>query len=691
MGKFRRLTQISSLKKKLVVALLTLSLIAPTAISSFAVDMSRDKANLNVKSEEGATEESEEEETGTPGEGGNEGEVVPPGEGEGEPDPEPEVPEEEGVLFKDAFDDEVFKAYIKNEYKGDIDEDTFIVTSETFKDIKLLDLYQKNISSLKGIEYFQYLEVLECSRNDLVKLDLSQNKKLESVYAYRNNISNIILPESGMIDNLSIWGNELSKIDIPEKLNINTLNLELNNFTSLTLSYPNVKELYCQSNGLKSLDISNCTSLTSITCGGNSLKQVDLSKNVNLTEADLGKQNVEYDLTNHAGQFAIFIGKSVNTGDYKTKVTVKTPNYGEYTSAGYITLGNAMMFVGDYSYTNANYIRIYELNGKVFTMDITSRLKKVKEEEPEEEKPTTKFENLNGPDRYDTSIKISKNGFTSAENVILVNDSSIPDALSVTPFAKVKNAPILLTKNNKLEARTKAEIVRLKAKNIYIIGGENSVSSEVEKNLVSEGYVVQRITGSNRYDTSLNIAKELKKYINFNEIAVVNGVKGLPDAVSIAGIAAEKGMPVLLTHETDDLNGIKSFIGTTTLSNSYLVGGINQFPSDINSKIPKVYNIYGANRNETNTKVLNKFYTKVELNNTYVCKNGMARQSDLIDALSVGTLSAKNSSPVMLVGSSLDQGQEDFIKSKKFKIVTRIGGNGNENAYNSFEKIIYKK
>ena len=51
---------------------------------------------------------------------------------------------------------------------------------------------------------------------------------------------------------------------------------------------------------------------------------------------------------------------------------------------------------------------------------------------------------------------------------------------------------------------------------------------------------VERISGSNRYKTSLEIAKRLN---NLSKITVVNRVTGLTDAVSIAPVSASKSMP----------------------------------------------------------------------------------------------------------------------------------------------------
>ncbi|MED9946814.1 MAG: cell wall-binding repeat-containing protein [Peptacetobacter hiranonis] len=59
--------------------------------------------------------------------------------------------------------------------------------------------------------------------------------------------------------------------------------------------------------------------------------------------------------------------------------------------------------------------------------------------------PTTSNEEIIGKNRTETAVKISQDGWKSAETVILVNDSAIPDALTATPLAYAKNAPILLT------------------------------------------------------------------------------------------------------------------------------------------------------------------------------------------------------------------------------------------------------
>ena len=73
----------------------------------------------------------------------------------------------------------------------------------------------------------------------------------------------------------------------------------------------------------------------------------------------------------------------------------------------------------------------------------------------------------------------------------------------------MKSAPILLTETNKLNSETKKEILRLNAKNVYVIGGDKAVSNSVINELKSMNIYVERISGNDRYQTSLEIAKKL--------------------------------------------------------------------------------------------------------------------------------------------------------------------------------------
>ena len=82
------------------------------------------------------------------------------------------------------------------------------------------------------------------------------------------------------------------------------------------------------------------------------------------------------------------------------------------------------------------------------------------------------------------------------------------DALNAGPYAGRLKAPVLLTKTKEMDAGTLAEIERLKAKEVIIIGGVNAVSEKVANQLKAKGLTVNRIFGENRYETALKVAEE---------------------------------------------------------------------------------------------------------------------------------------------------------------------------------------
>jgi len=294
---------------------------------------------------------------------------------------------------------------------------------------------------------------------------------------------------------------------------------------------------------------------------------------------------------------------------------------------------------------------------------------------------------LIGEDRYQTAIKISNEksgeakyeGWRGARNVIVVNSNSMVDALSSTPFAQEKSAQILLTEANKLNSETKKEISRLRPENVYVIGGESAVSDSVINELKSMDIYVERIGGNNRYETSLEIAKKLG---DVSEIAVVNGVTGLPDAVSIAPVAAQKNMAIVLASPNEGTKVFDQYIKENNITKSYVIGNKAAISNEVANKLPSAERLGGIDRNETNAVILEKFYTGEKLDNIFIVKDGMKKKNDLIDALAVGTLTFRGNSPVVIVGNDLNDKQESLLSKKHPMEITQVGGNGNENAFN---------
>lgn len=286
---------------------------------------------------------------------------------------------------------------------------------------------------------------------------------------------------------------------------------------------------------------------------------------------------------------------------------------------------------------------------------------------------------LAGSDRYETAIKISENGWSSATNAVLINgETGLVDALTATPYASLKNAPILITHKDNLTPATLTRLKAMNVKNVDIVGGVNSVSENVVNQLKANGMTVNRIAGNSRYETGLEVAKAMDKISDVSKIAVVNGEKGLPDAVSVAAPAADNKMPIILAHPTNGLDAAtKTFINGESISKSYVIGSTTSMPESIANSLPGTKTrLGGTDRHDTNAKVIKEFYTQNELDNIYVAKSGYVNNdTELVDALAAGVLAAKNDDPVLIVGKTLGTTQESLLKDKSFTKITQIGGN----------------
>ncbi|WP_195236787.1 Rib/alpha-like domain-containing protein, partial [Peptostreptococcus anaerobius] len=95
--------------------------------------------------------------------------------------------------------------------------------------------------------------------------------------------------------------------------------------------------------------------------------------------------------------------------------------------------------------------------------------------ETTEESPKRTTDRTKGKDRVETAIEISKKYFRHANTVIVVDRKDFPDAMTASVLSKLLKAPILLTDTNKLDPRVAAEIQRLGAKDVIIVGGNKSV------------------------------------------------------------------------------------------------------------------------------------------------------------------------------------------------------------------------
>ncbi|CAM1333570.1 T9SS type A sorting domain-containing protein [Tenacibaculum aestuariivivum] len=106
-------------------------------------------------------------------------------------------------------------ALLNNNPVIDINNDSEIQVSEANAYGPYLNVANKNISNLTGIEAFINLTTLACDGNNLTTLNVSQNINLEFLFCAYNPIKKLSLKYNTKLENLSSWNcNNLETIDI---------------------------------------------------------------------------------------------------------------------------------------------------------------------------------------------------------------------------------------------------------------------------------------------------------------------------------------------------------------------------------------------------------------------------------------------------------------------------------------------
>ena len=195
----------------------------------------------------------------------------------------------------------------------DKDHDKYFSPSEIAA-AKWISCDNKEISNLKGIEFFTNIWLLECYYNNLTTIDLSHNKNLSYINCHHNQLKELDVSGLPLLKTFYCGHNELPSIDVSknEQLedfdcqdnHLDTLNVSQNkelvklscgdnNLTELDVSEnKKLKELGCYRDNLSNLDLGNQTELEWLSCGGNPLSVLDVSANTKLKDLYVSNTNL---------------------------------------------------------------------------------------------------------------------------------------------------------------------------------------------------------------------------------------------------------------------------------------------------------------------------------------------------------------------------------------------------------------
>lgn len=223
------------------------------------------------------------------------------------------------------------------------EEGDIVLTQEDITNTTSLDLSNRNLNNLEGLEVFENVTTLNCSNNPLTSLDvsvfselkelncnncfnqssasrsysngvldLSENTKLQTLSCAENGLTSLILPDTQtlywincssnrlttldvsknpVLDYLSCMNNQLTMIDVSKNTALTFLELDDNQLTTLDITQNVLLEtLWVPRNKLTALDVSSNETLNRLFCNENQLVQLDISNNVLLQGLGCGNQ-----------------------------------------------------------------------------------------------------------------------------------------------------------------------------------------------------------------------------------------------------------------------------------------------------------------------------------------------------------------------------------------------------------------
>ena len=258
-----------------------------------------------------------------------------------------------------------------------------------------------------------------------------------------------------------------------------------------------------------------------------------------------------------------------------------------------------------------------------------------------------------GEDRIATSIEISKKMFNESDNVVLASGFNFADALSAGQLAAALNAPLILSKDQ-LDSRTSDEIAKLKPKNMYIVGGENALSSNIEESVKSvvNDINIERLKGNDRYETSVKVMEITKEFVDAEYLLIASG-KNFPDALSATSFMADhKALMVLSDGNSYPKSNLKEIA----------IGGVNQLP--LNGFTGE--RIAGNDRYQTAMAIAKRSF---ESNENAILANSKV----FADSLSAVSVAKNYKAPIILTDNeNLTQSTKSYLEN--MNSVTIIGG-----------------
>jgi len=145
----------------------------------------------------------------------------------------------QNVNIPDANFKAVLLAY--QEINTNFDKEIQVSEAAAFKGN--MDVFNKGISDLTGIEAFVKIKKLYCYGNSLTSLDVSKNTALTTISCYNNKLTSLDVSKNTALAYLYCRSNALTSLDVSKNTALIKLNCSENTLTNLNVANGNNKKI----------------------------------------------------------------------------------------------------------------------------------------------------------------------------------------------------------------------------------------------------------------------------------------------------------------------------------------------------------------------------------------------------------------------------------------------------------------
>ncbi|MEU9171878.1 cell wall-binding repeat-containing protein [Streptomyces sp. NPDC048420] len=178
-----------------------------------------------------------------------------------------------------------------------------------------------------------------------------------------------------------------------------------------------------------------------------------------------------------------------------------------------------------------------------------------------------------GADSYTTTVagsrwtwnKVGQHapGLMDAKAAVLTNRDSTAYALTAPALAGKKQGPVLPTPKTGLSAAVKAELKRVlkPGANVYLLGNTSILSSSVTSQVKALGFTPKRLSGADRYATSVAVAKTITTGPKYVFLASgTDAYASLPAAAAAGADGTSSAGGLVLTNGKKLTSSVKSYL-----------------------------------------------------------------------------------------------------------------------------------